>query len=164
MKQHLCGDGRHRRCDRFGDRHPPYPHWRTAEGGIAGLNRIRADGYPAAQGAEFSVDNLYFVDRELSESLDPDPEKWVPQWPVASPGRLGMSFLVDTYSWQPEEYYGKTPSKCRPRRPSSNAKLLRWGGAGTIEIMSMNALLDRGLFCPAGWRRGLLGRRVRRGL
>ena len=48
--------------------------------------------------------------------------------------------------------------------PESNAKLLRWGDAGTIEIMSMNALLDRGLFQPVGWRRGLLGRRVRRGL
>ena len=32
----------------------------------------------------------------------------------------------------------------------SNAKLLRWGDAGTIEIMSMIALLDRGLFQPVG--------------
>ena len=34
--------------------------------------------------------------------------------------------------------------------PDSYAKLLRWGDAGTIEIMSMNALLDRGLFQPVG--------------
>tara|TARA_B100000676_G_scaffold78825_1_gene78577 strand:- start:12216 stop:12413 length:198 start_codon:yes stop_codon:yes gene_type:complete len=50
------------------------------------------------------------------------------------------------------------------RAPESHAKLLRWGDAGTIEVISIKALLDRGLFEPVGWRRGLLGRRVRRGI
>ncbi|RZO37085.1 MAG: hypothetical protein EVA87_07625 [Rhodospirillaceae bacterium] len=34
--------------------------------------------------------------------------------------------------------------------PESHAKLLRWGDAGKIEIISIKALLDRGLFEPVG--------------
>ena len=42
------------------------------------------------------------------------------------------------------EYAGEAPTKA----PEPHAKLLRQGDARTIKIISMNALLDRGLFEP----------------
>lgn len=42
------------------------------------------------------------------------------------------------------EYVGEAPTQA----PEPHAKLLRQGDARTIKIISMNALLDRGLFEP----------------
>ena len=42
------------------------------------------------------------------------------------------------------EYAGEAPTQA----PETHAKLLRQGDARTIKIISMNALLDRGLFEP----------------
>ena len=42
------------------------------------------------------------------------------------------------------EYAGEVPTQA----PEPHAKLLRQGDARTIKIISMNALLDRGLFEP----------------
>ena len=44
------------------------------------------------------------------------------------------------------EYAGEAPTQA----PEPHAKLLRQGDARTIKIISMNALLDRGLFEPVG--------------
>ena len=58
-----------------------------------------------------------------------------------------MNFPMDSSLGQQEESSGNTPLKSRPLR---SMKLPLGGDASTIKIISMNAVLGRGLFEPVG--------------